>query len=108
MPKEPDIVVLGAGVIGLTSALRLCDELPTAKVTVLAEKLENETTTAGAAGLWEPYKLSDTPPELIRRWGRDTFEHLQVFLPMSCAKRLQDVKALNEEADVLPRRFNRV
>ena len=86
MPKDPDIVVLGAGVIGLTSALRLCDELPTANVTVIAETFENETTSAGAAGLWEPYKLSDTPPELIRRWGKETFEHLQVLLPIRLAK----------------------
>ena len=78
MSQKPSVVVLGAGVIGLTTALRLCNELPTAKVTVFAEKFEDETTSAGAAGLWEPYKLSDTPPELIRRWGRETFEHLQV------------------------------
>ncbi len=78
MPGRAKVIVVGAGVIGLTSAIRLCEELPNAEVTVIADKFENETTTAGAAGLWEPYKLSDTPPELIKRWGRETFDHLQV------------------------------
>lgn len=81
MSGHTKIVVLGAGVIGLTTALRLCKEVLDADISVVADKLEDETTSAGAAGLWEPYKLSDTPPELIRRWGRETFSHLQVLLP---------------------------
>lgn len=80
MSSPPQVVVLGAGVIGLTAALRLCEELPKADITVIAENFDHDTTSAGAAGLWEPYKLSETPPELIRRWGQETFQHLQASL----------------------------
>lgn len=73
-----EVTVIGAGVVGLTSALRICEELPGTKVTVIAERFDQDTTSAGAAGLWEPYKLSDTPPELIKQWGQETFQHLQV------------------------------
>ena len=72
------VAVLGAGVIGLSTALRLAHELPGASITLIAEKFDMETTSSGAAGLWEPYKLSNTPPELVRQWGADTFAVLQV------------------------------
>jgi hypothetical protein len=63
----PNICVVGAGVIGLTSALRILQQVPRAKVTVVAERFGIDTTTAGAAGIWQPYKLSDTPEELTNR-----------------------------------------
>ncbi|KAK9806988.1 hypothetical protein WJX72_009635 [[Myrmecia] bisecta] len=69
--------VLGAGVIGLSTALRLCQEVPGIDVTVIAEHFGSATTSDGAGGLWEPYKLGDTPGELINRWGGETFQHLQ-------------------------------
>lgn len=45
------VAVLGAGVIGLTSALRLLEEVPGLdSVTVIAEKWGRETTSDGAGG----------------------------------------------------------
>ncbi|KAL6759933.1 hypothetical protein V8C86DRAFT_1199542 [Haematococcus lacustris] len=77
---EPHIVVLGAGVMGLTSALRVQQELPGAKVTVVAHTYGNTLTSAGAAGLWGPYKLANTPEHDVDRWGQATYEHLmQLF-----------------------------
>ena len=76
---ELRVAVIGAGVIGLSSAVRIAQEIEGANVTVFADKFDDETTSSGAAGLWEPYKLSDTPAHLVRRWGRDTFEFLQVL-----------------------------
>lgn len=75
---KPHIAVVGAGVIGLSTAIRLLQILPSATVTLLAERFGSETTTAGAAGLWEPYKLSDTPADLIKRWGAETLAFYQV------------------------------
>ena len=45
------VAVLGAGVIGLSSALRLRQELPGAEIAVLATEFLTDTTSDGAAGL---------------------------------------------------------
>lgn len=58
----------------MTSALRIKQALPAATVTVVAEQLE-DTTSHCAGGLWKPYTLGDTPPELVNRWGCDTLDH---------------------------------
>lgn len=52
-------------------------ELRGAAVTVVADQFGRATTSDGSGGLWEPYKLGDTPPELVNRWGAETYEHLQ-------------------------------
>ena len=47
-------------------------------VTLVADRFGHGTTSDGSGGLWEPYKLGDTPAELINKWGAETYEHLQV------------------------------
>lgn len=69
------VCVLGAGVVGLTAALRIKQALPGADVTVVAELFGADTTSDGAGGLWKPYTLGDTPPQLVNRWGQETFDH---------------------------------
>eukprot|EP00983_Pelagomonas_calceolata_P005722 188166-Pelagomonas_calceolata.AAC.2 len=44
-------------------------QLNTAQCTVVADKLAALTTSQGAAGLWGPYKLSDTPEDQIMSEG---------------------------------------
>ncbi len=63
----PAVLVLGGGVVGLTTAVRLLEAMPGLDVTLVAEKFMGDTTSNGAAGVWQPYKLSDTPPELVHR-----------------------------------------
>ena len=46
----PRVAVVGAGVIGLSSALRLTQEIPQAEVTIIAERFDSDTTSSGAAG----------------------------------------------------------
>ncbi len=89
------VCIVGAGAAGLTTALRLLQlqdpHRPAAasassshkprpkrpiEVTILADAFEGDTTSAGAAGLWGPYKLSDTPEHLVNAWGGQTYEHL--------------------------------
>lgn len=53
-----DICVIGAGVVGLTSAVRLAEEVSGSRVTVVAERFGGNTTSHGAAGLWQPYKVA--------------------------------------------------
>jgi hypothetical protein len=47
---------------------------------VYAEAFGTDITSAGAAGYWEPYKLSDTPQVAIHNWGKATFDHLQALV----------------------------
>ncbi len=47
-------------------------------VTLVADQFGKGTTSDGSGGLWEPYKLGDTPADLINKWGAETYQHLQV------------------------------
>ena len=64
--------MVGAGVIGLTSAVRLAEA--GYQVDVLARELPLETTSAAAAGLWMPYLAE--PAESVGRWARLTLDTL--------------------------------
>lgn len=66
------ITVLGGGVIGLTTAIALQDA--GYGVTVIAEHTGERTVSAVAGAVWFPFRAS--PPDLINRWARRTFEAL--------------------------------
>lgn len=59
------VAVIGAGVIGLTTAVAVKSAFPNFQVTIFAEKFSPNTTGDGSAGLWSPYILNDTPVENI-------------------------------------------
>ncbi len=63
------VVVVGAGVVGLTCAVRLLESGH--RVDVLARDLPLETTSAVAAALWYPY-LS-LPRERVLTWGAASY-----------------------------------
>ncbi|KAH3804903.1 hypothetical protein DPMN_133195 [Dreissena polymorpha] len=70
-----DIVVLGAGAVGLSTAFCIHDALPGRQVTIIADKLTTETTSHGAAGIFRPTTVK-TPVESIeqfRKWCTDSF-----------------------------------
>lgn len=66
------VIVLGAGVVGLTTAVRLleagCD------VRVVAAATVEATTSYMAAGVWFPTHVG--PPDKVAIWGRRTLEVL--------------------------------
>ncbi len=66
------ITVVGAGVIGLSSAVRLAEAGHA--VDVLARELPLETTSAVAGGLWLPFLAE--PAEAVARWARLTLDEL--------------------------------
>jgi D-amino-acid oxidase len=66
------VIVIGAGVIGLTCAVRLAEA--GFEVHVQARDLPLETTSAVAAALWYPYRAH--PHEAVDRWGRATYAEL--------------------------------
>lgn len=62
------VVVVGAGVVGLSCAIRLLEGGH--RVDVIARELPQETTSGVAAALWYPYLAA--PRELVRDWSLQT------------------------------------
>jgi D-amino-acid oxidase len=67
------VIVVGAGVIGLSCAVRLLQAGHA--VDVVARDLPLETTSAVAAALWYPYRAH--PVERVTAWSRATYTELQ-------------------------------
>jgi D-amino-acid oxidase len=73
MPERADrIVVVGAGVIGLSCAVRLLEAGH--RVDVLARDLPLETTSSVAAAIWSPYLAF--PQDRVSAWGKSTYQEL--------------------------------
>jgi D-amino-acid oxidase len=66
------VIVVGAGVIGLSCAVRLLEAGHS--VDVVARDLPLETTSAVAAALWYPYRAY--PYERVTAWSRRTYAEL--------------------------------
>lgn len=69
--------VVGAGIIGLSSAVCILERDPTVKLTVIADKFTPNTTSDGAAGLILPIHMGNTPVHLQRKWFKATMEELE-------------------------------
>lgn len=67
------VTVVGAGVIGLTTALAL--EEAGHDVRVVAAAIERATTSAVAGAVWFPYRVG--PPEKVARWAPRTRDWLE-------------------------------
>jgi D-amino-acid oxidase len=65
--------VVGAGVVGLTCAVRLAEDGH--DVHVLARDLPQETTSAVAAACWYPYLAQ--PQERVLAWSARTYAVLE-------------------------------
>ena len=66
------VTVVGAGVVGLTCAVRLAEAGH--RVRVVARERPAETTSAVAAALWFPYRAE--PPERVDAWAARTYREL--------------------------------
>lgn len=75
-PSSPSICIVGAGVAGLTSAYRILEKQPNSRISIVAERYGHDTTTSGAAGVWGPYKMMETPTELVDRLAMSSYRHL--------------------------------
>lgn len=63
------VVVVGAGVVGLTCAVRLLEAGH--RVDVVARDLPRETTSAVAAGFWFPYRA--LPQDRVTAWAATSY-----------------------------------
>jgi D-amino-acid oxidase len=64
------VTVVGAGVVGLTCAVRLLEDGH--RVDVLARDLPLETSSAVAAAIWYPYRAS--PSERVLAWSARSYD----------------------------------
>jgi len=69
------VIVVGAGVVGLSCAVRLLERGH--QVSVLARDLPLETTSAVAAALWYPYRAA--PVERVTAWAARTYAELRAL-----------------------------
>ncbi|XP_028995257.1 D-aspartate oxidase isoform X2 [Betta splendens] len=74
--KRARVVVVGAGVVGLSTAVCIAETLPLCSVTVVAEKFSPDTTSDGAAGILISEFFPDIPLARQRQWFKDSFDHL--------------------------------
>ena len=71
-----NITVVGAGVIGLTTALTL--EEHGHDVRVVAAGTDDATTSAVAGACWFPYRAG--PPDRVAAWAADTRRWLEALI----------------------------
>ena len=78
---RPRIAVVGAGAVGLSTAVCIQEQIPDADVTVVADKFDASTTSDGAAGLFTANQ-EDVPgiPEDVSRYPLSSF-YVWMFLP---------------------------
>lgn len=72
----PKVAVVGAGVVGLSTAINIQKLLPTVDVTIFADKFTKDTTSHGAGGLFRPNveHLIGVDPDTVKRWSTDGFK----------------------------------
>lgn len=71
------VAVVGAGIIGLASAVNIQNELPQAEVTIIADKFEKDTTSNGAGGYFRAHMgdiAKGVDPKVADQWVRDSWE----------------------------------
>jgi len=69
------VLVVGAGVVGLSCAVRLLEAGH--RVDVVARDLPRETTSAVAAAIWYPYRA--WPQDRVLAWSRTSYEAFGVI-----------------------------
>lgn len=99
------VIVVGAGVIGLTCAVRLAEG--GYDVAVFARDLPLETTSSVAAAIWYPYLSA--PEDRVASWSRTTYEEFAKLAEHEPSVRMRHGREFLVErapdprwADVLP------
>jgi D-aspartate oxidase len=65
--SELNIAVLGAGIVGLTTAFELKTKFRNANINVISDKFNEDTTSYVAAGLFRPGSSFSGPTEELTK-----------------------------------------
>ncbi|HEY1177679.1 MAG TPA: FAD-dependent oxidoreductase, partial [Phytomonospora sp.] len=97
--ERTDVVVIGAGISGLTTAVTLAET--GLSVGILAERDPTRTNSAKAGASWGPYMVSD---DRVLRWSKETFGALAQIAaePGSGVRMVPGVEAFEEQVDEPP------
>merc|ERR1719322_830340 len=71
------VAVVGAGIIGISTALEIQALIPGAQVTIFSEDVSPDTTADGAAGIFGLYLMGATPTEDQVRWAQITHDWME-------------------------------
>lgn len=70
------IVVVGSGIVGLTTALQLQNEYRNAQITIVADKFYKDTVSYVAAGIFRPGTAFSGPTdEITKKWVADSYNY---------------------------------
>ncbi|XP_044530282.1 D-aspartate oxidase [Gracilinanus agilis] len=70
------VAVIGAGVVGLSTAVCISESIPQYSIDVISDKFTPDTTSDVAAGILMPHAYPDTPVHLQKQWFQETFDRL--------------------------------
>ncbi|XP_028902724.1 D-aspartate oxidase isoform X2 [Ornithorhynchus anatinus] len=70
------IGVVGAGLIGLSTAVCISESIPKCSVAVIADRFTPDTTSDVAAGMLIPHAYPGIPISRQKQWFRETFNYL--------------------------------
>uniref|UniRef100_A0A4D5RR43 Putative d-aspartate oxidase n=1 Tax=Ixodes scapularis TaxID=6945 RepID=A0A4D5RR43_IXOSC len=82
------VAVVGAGIIGMTTAVRTLETVAHVSVTVIAEHFTPHTTGDVAAGFFKPYSVSGVSDEKLRDWCIESYNFYNQLLHSEDAPRL--------------------
>lgn len=77
---QAQVAVVGAGVIGLSTALCVQKSIPGCSVTLFADRFIEDTLSFGAAGFFRPDENIGPSLDVTREWFRTTFRHYEMLL----------------------------
>ncbi|KAJ6660276.1 hypothetical protein lerEdw1_017976 [Lerista edwardsae] len=105
------IAIVGAGLIGLSTAVCISESISNCRVTVIADRFTPNTTSDVAAGMLIPHVYPDTPIPQQKQWFRETFDYLSVISPTTIrlkeqggqvqARKIDNLWELHKDYDIV-------
>ncbi|VDI75319.1 Hypothetical predicted protein [Mytilus galloprovincialis] len=91
------VCVVGAGIIGLSSAVRIQESIPGIDITIIADKFSPNTCSDGSGGFWEPFLLPEESLAQSNKWCQDTWDYLMSLVksPTAAALGVHTVSGYN-------------